>query len=100
MTLETEPQRLTDIVQRFVDAYESIMPKPWPLASASSDFIANLVGGIVGFTINVERLEGKWKLSQNHSTELQHRVIDGLRERNNGDDQKLANLMQKQFGTG
>ncbi|MFV0442539.1 MAG: FMN-binding negative transcriptional regulator, partial [Planctomycetaceae bacterium] len=52
-----------------------------------------LLGGIVGFELAIESIEGKWKLSQNHPVEHRRRVISGLTERGGPDDVAISQLM-------
>lgn len=47
------------------DTNEVNQAQPWKVSDAPADFIDNLVGNIVGIEIDVSRLEGKWKMSQN-----------------------------------
>jgi transcriptional regulator len=54
-----EPSELLDIIRRYVEVYESSMPESWQLDSAEPDFIESLLGAIVGFTIEIDSLEGK-----------------------------------------
>src|SRR5262249_3474684 len=56
---------LLEIVRRTVRAYERAMPRPWSF-DPSGPFVGRLLAQVVGFRIEVERIEGKWKLSQNH----------------------------------
>jgi transcriptional regulator len=54
------------IVGETVKQYESPRPNPWPMP-LPEEFIANLLRGIVGFEMQITRMEGKLKLSQNRS---------------------------------
>lgn len=63
---------------------------PWEIADAPADFIAGQLKGIVGLEVPIERIEGKWKASQNRSAADRKGVKDGLRE--DGYDE-LANLI-------
>ncbi|NQV26363.1 MAG: FMN-binding negative transcriptional regulator [Rhodopirellula sp.] len=92
--LVEEPAALLNIVRRYVQVYESTMPKPWQLDSAEPDFIESLLGAIIGFTIEIESIEGKWKLNQNHSEERRQRVIAGLRTQLGENPSGIAELMQ------
>jgi transcriptional regulator len=91
--IERDPVRLREIVQAYVEFYEASMPEPWSLDTADSDFIARLLGAIVGFTIEIERIEGKWKLSQNHSPERRESVILGLQSLGGTERMRTASLM-------
>jgi transcriptional regulator len=57
---------LLDILRRSAAAYESPLPEPWPF-DESAGHVEKMLKAIVGFRIDITRLEGKWKLSQNHS---------------------------------
>ncbi|MFY7958465.1 MAG: FMN-binding negative transcriptional regulator, partial [Elsteraceae bacterium] len=45
--------------------HESARAHPWKVDDAPADFIAAQMKGIVGVEIEIERIEGKWKVSQN-----------------------------------
>lgn len=94
LQLIDEKPELLDIVRRYVNIYESSMPEPWQLDSAEPDFIEKLLDAIVGFTIEIESLEGKWKLNQNHSEDRRQKVIDGLKTRPDEGSAKITTLMQ------
>ncbi|MBI2395827.1 MAG: FMN-binding negative transcriptional regulator [Deltaproteobacteria bacterium] len=65
----------------------------WRLERLDPAFVASLLEGIVGFAVDVERLEGKAKLSQNRSEEDRARVVAALRARGRDDDRRMAELM-------
>lgn len=94
-TLRVEENReaALDIVRRYVDFYEASMPQPWSLASVKPDFIDSLLDAIVGFTIDINKLEGKWKLSQNHDENRRMRVVKGLRADGRHESAEVADLM-------
>jgi len=69
--------QLHDLVVRLSNTYEAGRPKPWKATELPADFVGNLLKAIVGFEIEVERLEGKFKLSQNRPAEIA-RVIGAL----------------------
>ena len=48
---------------------------------------------IVGFSIEVESIQGCWKLNQHHSESCRAGAIAGLQKRAQGDDLKIADLM-------
>lgn len=85
---------LRDIVQRTVQCHEAIRPQPWSMDSPEPDFLDKLLTAIVGFEIDIERLEGKWKLNQNHSAERRANVIRGLRETDRHDALQIAEWME------
>lgn len=86
--LDDSPERRLEIVREAVTVYESKMENPWPLESVAPDFLEKLLEQIVGFGINIERIEGKMKLSQNHDAARRDKVIGKLN--NFGDHQSVA----------
>ena len=63
------------------------------MLSPETDFIELLMGGIVGFDVQIDRLEGKWKLSQNHPAERREKVIRGLLATSDYESEQVAHLM-------
>jgi transcriptional regulator len=94
-TLEAieDRDRLGEIVARTVATYEAGMPTPWRLESQDAGFIDQLLGAIVGFEIPIDRLEGKWKLNQNHSATRRERVARALHDSGSPDGRAIAALM-------
>lgn len=66
------------ILRRTVDTYERTQPAPWSLTDAEPDFIKRLAEHIVCFRIEIDRIEGQWKLSQNHTAERRERIVREL----------------------
>src|ERR1700692_2977636 len=62
--------------------HEAASPVPWKIEDAPADYIASQVKGIVGLEMEVTRLEGKWKVSQNRSEQDRNGVAEGLAELN------------------
>ena len=58
-----------------------------------ADFIEKLLAAIVGFEIDVDSLEGKWKLNQNHPLERREQIRRGLNETGRNDELEIAKLM-------
>lgn len=84
-------------IERTVTFYEASLEHPWSMQNADPDFIDSLLKGIVGFQIEIERIEGKFKLSQNHSVERREKVIQALKKERRDDSQAIAALMQSQL---
>jgi transcriptional regulator len=92
--LVEERDALLEIVQRTVAVYEAAMPRPWAL-DTTGPFVDRMLPHIVGFRIAIERIEGKWKLNQNHPAERRERVIRALQERGGEDALGIAALMRE-----
>lgn len=54
------------------------LPGQKAVSDAPRDYIEGLLKAIVGIEIVIERLEGKWKVSQNRSQKDQRRMAAGL----------------------
>ncbi len=84
---------LLDIVRETVRVYEQAMPRPWSF-DGSGAFVGRMLTQIVGFRIEIERIEGKWKLNQNHPAERRKKVVRALQERGDENAQAIAGMMQ------
>jgi transcriptional regulator len=94
VTLVHDPEPLLGIVRDTVAFYEGGMPTPWAF-DGSTQFAARLVTQIVGFRIAIERLEGKYKLSQNHPRERREKVAAALLARGDENAVGVAELMRR-----
>ncbi len=88
-----ETEDILEIVSRTVSRYEQPRQPPWNF-EAETEFAAKLAQSIVGFRIELTRLEGKWKLSQNHPVERRQRVIAGLHAEGTTSAVEVAALME------
>lgn len=89
-----DPARLRALLDDLVDRHESARPDPWRVADAPADYIDKMLAAIVGIEIEVARLEGKWKASQNQPAANRAGVVAGLRQRGSADDLALAALVK------
>jgi transcriptional regulator len=97
LTLIQDPDALTRLVEDFVQVYEQSMPDPW-LLNGREEFVRQKIEQIIGFRIDIEHLEGKWKLSQNHPVVRRQTVIQALKERADENSRAVAALMEKTLG--
>jgi len=82
------------ILRQAVGVYERNMPVPWQMPE-DGDYVRRLAEQIVAFKIPLARLEGKWKLNQNHPLARRQRVIAALRSRADEVSQEIAGLMEE-----
>jgi transcriptional regulator len=87
-----DPPALEDITRRLVHTFESPRATPWRL-DLPANFHQQMLRAIVGFEIDIERLSGKFKLSQNRTVDDRRRVIAAL-EGGGAADAELAALMR------
>ena len=61
------PQRLLELVGALTTRNEAGRSEPWAVSDAPADFVEAQLRAIVGVEISIDRLEGKFKASQNRS---------------------------------
>jgi transcriptional regulator len=75
---------------------EKLLPKaPWLIDKVPPQRVEALLNGIVGFSLPFERLQGKFKLSQDKSAEDIAGVIAGLEARGDAASMAVAKEMKK-----
>lgn len=87
---------LRRLLETLTNRHEADQPQPWKITDAPEDHIEKSLRAIVGLEVAIERIEGKFKLNQNHPARNRAGVIAGLRQRNNDGDAELAALMALQ----
>jgi transcriptional regulator len=60
-----DPAWLLALLERLTARHEAPRAAPWAVADAPPEYIDSLLKAIVGIEIPLDRLDGKWKLSQN-----------------------------------
>jgi transcriptional regulator len=89
--------RLRSLLARLSAKYESHRAKPWRMQELPGDYLAKMLNAITGYAIEVEKLEGKFKLSQNRPGRDAALVADALESQG---DAALAGLMRDAPPTG
>ena len=94
VTFFEDPKRLLGIVTSLTEHHESWSERPWRVSYAPADYIGKELKSIVGFEMQVSKIEGKWKLSQNKVKEDRDGVRLGLLKRNRPGDAQVSKEMQ------
>ncbi|MFL5800750.1 MAG: FMN-binding negative transcriptional regulator [Roseiflexaceae bacterium] len=89
-----EREALEAMLVRLVDTHEATFERPWRV-ELTDDYLDKMTRAIVGFEIEITRLEGKFKLSQNRSENDQRRVAEALAQSEQALDVGMAELMQE-----
>ncbi|MGH8434703.1 MAG: FMN-binding negative transcriptional regulator [Pseudomonas sp.] len=89
-----DPQRLRELLAQLTGKHEQGRAQPWTLDDAPADYLDSMLRAIVGFSLPIERLEGKWKLSQNKDARDYAGVRAGLAASTEPGEQAIARLMQ------
>ena len=87
----TDEPELHEIVNELSAKYEAGNTPPWKLSGQPAAYVTSMLGMIVGFEIEVERLDAKFKLSQNRPLEIE-RVAQRL---DAAGEAELAGLMRE-----
>jgi transcriptional regulator len=66
------------IVKILTEKMESSRKDPWAVTDAPKDYIETMLANIVGVELLVEKIEAKWKVSQNRPARDRQGVIDDL----------------------
>ncbi len=89
--------QLSALVDRLVGIYEAGMAKPWP-ANLPADFKASMLKAIVGFAIEIDRIEGKFKMGQNRPVEDRIGTVARLESSSDPAARALAELTRRHLG--
>lgn len=85
---------LRDHLPALVAQHESARAQPWRITDAPPDYIDKMLEAIVGIEITITRMVGKWKVSQNRSTDDRRGVVQGLRAEQREQSLAVADLVQ------
>ena len=82
-----DSEELYSLLRASVESFEASFEQPWTLHAAEE--YAQRMKSIVGFALQITRLEGKFKLSQNRPAVDRERVIAALKQQ----DSPVAEVM-------
>ena len=82
---------------RLTDRHEAGNPARWRMQDLPEPYLQAMLNGIVGLDIAVDRLEGKYKLSQNRPAGDRPRIVAALEARGDGDALGVARLMRERL---
>ncbi|NMM01142.1 FMN-binding negative transcriptional regulator [Paraburkholderia sp. RP-4-7] len=81
------------LVARLTRKMEAGEAVPWKMGDAPADYIAQMLGAIVGLEIEVTRLVGKWKLGQNKEAADRRGAADTLLARTSDEQKAVGQAM-------
>jgi len=90
----TDPSALRRHLEQLTSRHEAARARPWSVDDAPPEYIERQMGAIVGVEIAITRLEGKWKMSQNRSTEDIDGVIEGLAGSDDVQERAVAEVVR------
>lgn len=83
ITVRDDERFVRGLVARLTRKHEASQPAPWKMGDAPTDYIDAMLKAIVGVEVEISRLVGKFKLSQNR--ELRDRLGAGEALKQQGD---------------
>ena len=92
-TVIDDPETVRQGQAQLVDTYESDATGNWSMDALPDDYLGKMLGAIVAFEMPIERLQGKFKLSQNRQPKDREGAIKGLRQTGNAEAEEVARLM-------
>ncbi|MEN9481185.1 MAG: hypothetical protein RLZZ298_2580 [Pseudomonadota bacterium] len=92
LRLIDDPAWIFAQISALTATHESRLPQPWAVSDAPADYIEKMLGAIVGIEITIDRLVGKWKVSQNQPAVNQISLIAAL------DGLPMAELIRGRMG--
>jgi transcriptional regulator len=93
LRLHDDPAFLRRHLEALTTRHESKRERPWKVSDAPEDFIEQQMKAIVAVEFTIERLEGKWKMSQNRVSADVDGVIRGLGASTEERDHSVAALV-------
>jgi transcriptional regulator len=93
LCLHEDSEFLRDHLERLTHRHEDGRASPWRVSDAPADYIAQQMKAIVGFSVEIERLEGKWKMSQNRVVADIDGVVDGLTKSGVAREQEVVSFV-------
>jgi transcriptional regulator len=90
-----DPQFLRAHLEALTLQHEGARPRPWHVSDAPPDYIAQQMKAIVAVELTIDRLEGKWKMSQNRPPADIDGVVDGLGESTSHADRTVAAIVEQ-----
>ena len=91
--IKDDPDWLRQQIAAMTETQENLRPEPWSVGDAPAPFVAAQLKGIVGIEIEIARIEGKWKVSQNRSEADRLGVSAGLRLAEDDASQRMADMV-------
>ena len=76
----TEKAALHDLLAKLIDKFESYQRSGYDFSKLPDSYVSSMLGGIVGFEMQIESLEGKFKLGQERSDGDKQGVLEHLRQ--------------------
>jgi transcriptional regulator len=98
MTIRDDAAFVGAQIRALTERHEGVRAKPWAVDDAPPEFVAQQTRAIVGIEIEITRMIGKWKISQNRNIADRSGVIAGLSEEADAEAADMAGLVKATMG--
>jgi len=78
LTVMDEEKFVRRVVARLTREHEASEPRPWKMGDSPPEYIAQMLKAVVGIQVEIQRIEGKAKLSQNREVRDRLNAADTL----------------------
>jgi transcriptional regulator len=95
LRLNDDPRFLREHLEMLTRRHEADRAHPWHVTDAPDDYITQQMKAIVRLELQIDRLEGKWKMSQNRADADIAGVIRGLSASSAPGDQEVAAIVSE-----
>ena len=89
-----DSQLLYEQLKTLVETHEAGFERPWTF-ELPQDYIEKMMRGVVGFTLEITRLEGKFKMSQNRTPAEREKVIAALQNEHKDVTEIMIGLQER-----
>jgi transcriptional regulator len=93
--ISEDTELLRAIVTELSNLHESTREEPWDVADSDPHYFELLLKGIVAVILHVDKVEAKYKISQNKSHEERERIIEDLYQSGIAGEEVIASKMQE-----
>ena len=82
-------------LDKLTNDHEASQTSPWRIDDAPADFTEKMLAAIVGVEIPIDRIQGKWKTSQNRPDADKLGVLAGLNGKGDDEARAMAALVRE-----
>ena len=89
-----DPPWLLEHLTMLTSMQEKNQPDPWQMEDAPPEYMDGMVRAVMGVELTIQRLEGKWKASQNRPETARRALVEGLRNTGKAGEIAMAEIME------
>lgn len=98
LQVQQDPAWIRGQLMDLVTQQEAPAPTPWAVDDAPREYTETMIRALVGISIPIVDLSGKWKVSQNQPAMNQASLLQALRAEGQSDADAMAGLIEAAAG--